>query len=179
MTPPTEKWDVIFQDESREIASEYQGGLNRYSARETDVDIIPKEEPAFDHSHPVIQVPTREFSGSHTVICHINGGWTPYELVKDAISALAAMNGFQATPDTVRGSLQGQGIYTQRRSFSRSQITRFLPTPSPALSITQVQHPFMICTRKTHPSLSHEITFRIFTFLEALSLHLCLGWLEI
>lgn len=31
ITPPTQEWDVCFQDESREIASEYRGGLGRYA----------------------------------------------------------------------------------------------------------------------------------------------------
>lgn len=31
ITPPTHDWEVGFQDESREIASEYRGGLGRYA----------------------------------------------------------------------------------------------------------------------------------------------------
>lgn len=31
ITPPTHEWGVSFQDESREIASEYRGGLGRYA----------------------------------------------------------------------------------------------------------------------------------------------------
>ncbi len=125
ITPPIEKWDVVFQDESREMASEYQGGLSRYSAFGTDVDVVPKEEPAFGFSHPVIQVPTRVLFRSDTVNCHVDGGWTPHELVKDAISAPAAMDGFYATPDTARGSLQGQRNYTQNPASQLLQESEY------------------------------------------------------
>lgn len=62
ITPPTEEWDVIFQDESREIASEYRGGLSRYAAIEieTEGDVVPKEESTFDFADsadPMIQAP--------------------------------------------------------------------------------------------------------------------------
>ena len=59
ITPPTEEWDVIFQDESREIASEYRGGLSRYAALEIEAEgeVVPKEEPAFDFADTIIQAP--------------------------------------------------------------------------------------------------------------------------
>ena len=60
ITPPTEDWDVVFQDESREIASEYRGGLSRYTTLESEVDgVVPKQEPQFDfpNTDPMIQAP--------------------------------------------------------------------------------------------------------------------------
>ena len=39
ITPPTHNWDVSFLDESREIASEYKGGLGRYA------HILPEDVP--------------------------------------------------------------------------------------------------------------------------------------
>lgn len=59
ITPPTEDWDVVFQDESRDIASEYRGGLSRYAAIEMEAegDVLPKEEPAFDFADQLIQAP--------------------------------------------------------------------------------------------------------------------------
>ena len=112
-TPPTEDCDVIVQDESREIASEYQGGLSRYSALGTDVDVVTKEKPAFHSSRPVLQVPTRVLFGDDTVNCHVNGRWTPYEFVKDAISAPITIDGFHAAPDIAIESRHGQRTYTQ------------------------------------------------------------------
>lgn len=59
ITPPTHEWDVSFLDESREIASEYKGGLNRYAAlkREpADADVV-KDEPQFDFSTSMIETP--------------------------------------------------------------------------------------------------------------------------
>ena len=60
ITPPTEEWDVAFQDESREIASEYRGGLSRYTAlegAEAETNVIFKDEPPFDFSEAMIQTP--------------------------------------------------------------------------------------------------------------------------
>ena len=59
ITPPTHEWDVSFLDESREIASEYKGGLNRYAAlkREpADAEVV-KDEPQFDFSTSMIETP--------------------------------------------------------------------------------------------------------------------------
>ena len=60
ITPPTEEWDVSFLDESREIASEYRGGLSRYTPFGSEGDgLVPKQEPQFDFSNtdPMIQAP--------------------------------------------------------------------------------------------------------------------------
>ena len=57
ITPPTEEWDVAFQDESREIASEYRGGLSRYSNLEVEPEAAPKDEPPFDFSDTMIPAP--------------------------------------------------------------------------------------------------------------------------
>ncbi|KAI4867996.1 hypothetical protein F4820DRAFT_171497 [Hypoxylon rubiginosum] len=46
-TPPTEEWAVQFQDESRLIASEYQGGLGRYADFDSQAVTPPRES---DHS---------------------------------------------------------------------------------------------------------------------------------
>lgn len=56
--PPTHDWQVNFQDESREIASEYKGGLGRYAA--LDQEEVPeiKNEPNFDFSSSVVGAPT-------------------------------------------------------------------------------------------------------------------------
>lgn len=60
ITPPTEEWDVVFQDESREIASEYRGGLSRYTTLTSEGDgAATKQEPQFDFSSAgsIIQAP--------------------------------------------------------------------------------------------------------------------------
>ncbi|KAI0482960.1 hypothetical protein GGR56DRAFT_663633 [Xylariaceae sp. FL0804] len=41
--PPTAEWAVQFQDESRLIASEYHGGLGRYTKFDTQVVTLPQE----------------------------------------------------------------------------------------------------------------------------------------
>ncbi len=60
ITPPTEDWDVVFQDESRDIASEYRGGLSRYTTLSSEGDgVASKQEPQFDFSSAasIIQAP--------------------------------------------------------------------------------------------------------------------------
>ncbi|KAK7957860.1 C6 zinc finger domain-containing protein [Apiospora saccharicola] len=44
LLPPTDEWSVQFQDESRQIASEYRGGLSKYAKLEPQV-ITPPHEP--------------------------------------------------------------------------------------------------------------------------------------
>ncbi|RAL59589.1 hypothetical protein DID88_006448 [Monilinia fructigena] len=53
MIPPTADWAVQFQDESREIASEYKGGLGRYA--HIDQTITPPRESVTEYPmRPVI-----------------------------------------------------------------------------------------------------------------------------
>lgn len=42
--PPTEEWNLIFQDESRDIASEYRGGLGRYSNLDDGMEHVTLKE---------------------------------------------------------------------------------------------------------------------------------------
>ena len=60
ITPPTQEWDIVFQDESREIASEYRGGLGRYAAFSQESEDIPdiKDEALYQFSSGVIKTPT-------------------------------------------------------------------------------------------------------------------------
>jgi hypothetical protein len=60
ITPPTHEWDVTFQDESREIASEYKGGLGRYAVLKPE----PREnggtteEAPFEFTSGVVGTPS-------------------------------------------------------------------------------------------------------------------------
>lgn len=59
ITPPTQEWDVSFLDESREIASEYKGGLGRYSALKPEPREPEglKEEAPFEFNGGVMETP--------------------------------------------------------------------------------------------------------------------------
>ncbi|KAI9721930.1 MAG: hypothetical protein M1812_001887 [Candelaria pacifica] len=48
MIPPTHDWLVQFQDDSREIASEYKGGLGRYPSLDQDLSSEVKREMPFE-----------------------------------------------------------------------------------------------------------------------------------
>ncbi|KAI2640882.1 hypothetical protein GGS26DRAFT_181056 [Hypomontagnella submonticulosa] len=53
--PATEEWIVHFQDESRLIASEYQGGLGRYANLDRQIATPPQES----HLNPISQLQSR------------------------------------------------------------------------------------------------------------------------
>ena len=57
--PSTHDWQVNFQDESREIASEYKGGLSRYALleREDVAQIEVKDDLQFDFSESIVGAP--------------------------------------------------------------------------------------------------------------------------
>ena len=55
ITPPTEDWDVSFHDESREIASEYQGGAKRYTGLTDDLDV--KDDQDYDFPPAIMDAP--------------------------------------------------------------------------------------------------------------------------
>ncbi len=55
ITPPTEEWDITFRDESREIASEYQGGSKRYMKLGEDVEM--KDDDEYDFPTGIMDAP--------------------------------------------------------------------------------------------------------------------------
>lgn len=55
ITPPTEDWDITFRDESREIASEYQGGSRRYMKLGEDVEM--KDDDDYDFPSGIMDAP--------------------------------------------------------------------------------------------------------------------------
>ena len=60
ITPPTQEWDVVFQDESREIASEYRGGLSRYAHLVVEQANVPEPnaEPPYEFPGSMVDAPT-------------------------------------------------------------------------------------------------------------------------
>lgn len=59
VTPSSQEWEISFHDESREIASEYRGGLGRYAALKQEIveNEVVKEEAQFDFSTSIIETP--------------------------------------------------------------------------------------------------------------------------
>ena len=55
ITPPSEDWDVTFQDESRDIASEYKGGAQRYAVMTKIPEV--KGPRGFGFDHPMMDAP--------------------------------------------------------------------------------------------------------------------------
>lgn len=56
--PPTHDWNVHFQDESREIASEYKGGLGRYAALGPEATAEVEDESQGRASGSLLGAPT-------------------------------------------------------------------------------------------------------------------------
>lgn len=57
IVPPTQDWNVHFQDESREIASEYKGGLGRYTALEPEPPPEVDQDTHMDNGPNMIGAP--------------------------------------------------------------------------------------------------------------------------
>ena len=99
----------MFQDESREIASEYRGGLGRYSNITTEMDNVSlKDEPSYDFSNindtilnaPVLQhqqLPSQPFGQG---------------------SMDAFQSSLQAIPNNVSDQHQRHGSTTSDSTFS-------------------------------------------------------------
>ncbi|KAI1765392.1 hypothetical protein GGR53DRAFT_519651 [Hypoxylon sp. FL1150] len=95
-TPPTEEWAVHFQDESRLIASEYQGGLGRYAdldcrpvtlPRESDLNHLPRRQSrVFEKTPPHTKVENkpRVLTSTLQSIYYDDRGQTHPDLVADA-----------------------------------------------------------------------------------------------
>lgn len=60
ITPPTQEWNVVFEDESREIASEYRGGLSRYAHLVVEQGEIPEPhvEAPYEFPGSMVDAPT-------------------------------------------------------------------------------------------------------------------------
>ena len=56
ITPPTQEWDVVFQDESRDIASEYRGGLSRYAHLVVEQGDLPESNTEAPYTFPASMV---------------------------------------------------------------------------------------------------------------------------
>ncbi|KAI2472469.1 hypothetical protein F4781DRAFT_420087 [Annulohypoxylon bovei var. microspora] len=88
--PTTEEWAVQFQDESRMIASEYQGGLGRYQAvtppRESDPNPTPRLQPrTIENVEPQSRVENRSMAMMSTAqsIYYGDRGQSHLDLIAD------------------------------------------------------------------------------------------------
>lgn len=57
IVPPSADWNVNFQDESREIASEYKGGAGRYAVLQPDEMDVSSGEPQIQVSETLVNAP--------------------------------------------------------------------------------------------------------------------------
>ncbi|KAI0198103.1 hypothetical protein F4808DRAFT_268155 [Astrocystis sublimbata] len=64
--PHTDEWTVAFEDESRLVASEYRGGLERYAKRETHITILKQQDPT--DASPPKDTPTSKSTDSRTTV---------------------------------------------------------------------------------------------------------------
>ena len=131
ITPPTEDWDVVFQDESREIASEYRGGLSRYTAVGAETDgIVPKQEPQFDFSNtdPMIQAPVLAHQQLPSQTSYPSGGI-------DAFPQAMQMQDSRQDPHQRHGSVNSDSTFSSHTIgansvSSYSNVKQTLTPPS-------------------------------------------------
>lgn len=106
ITPPTEDWDVAFQDESREIASEYRGGLSRYTILAPEpADAAPKDESSFEFPNSMLDAP---------VLAHQQ--LPPQGFQSSGVDAFPGS--LQRLPDHTRDPHQRHGSTTSDSTFS-------------------------------------------------------------
>ena len=133
ITPPTLEWDVSFQDESREIASEYQGGLNRYAAikREPAEAEEVKDEPHFDFTAPMIETPVLAHQQLPTAHSLPPGGVEAYpgqtQRVPDQNHEIRHRHSSSTTESTFSSQTLGQ---PSQNSYSNSEQTLTPPSES-------------------------------------------------
>src|SRR5205085_1552997 len=91
LLPPSHDWQISFQDESIEIASEYKGGRAKYlSLKKEDFDI--SSEINYDYPAPM-SAPTM----SHQQLPQVAGGYTAYNEPPSAIYADSTNDSYQAS----------------------------------------------------------------------------------
>ena len=133
ITPPTHEYNVSFLDESREIASEYRGGLNRYAAikREPAEAEEVKEEPQFEFSRGMIASPIsapQPLPASHSMP---SGGVEAYPGPTQRIPDQTRDINHRHSSSTTESTFSSQTIaQPAHNSYSNSEQTLTPPTES-------------------------------------------------
>src|SRR2546423_10418816 len=91
LLPPSHDWQVTFQDESIEIASEYRGGRAKYLTVKKE-DFEMPSEMSYDYSSAVA-APTM----SHQQLPQVAGGDTPYAEPASAIYTDSTSDSYQTS----------------------------------------------------------------------------------
>lgn len=138
ITPPTHEYNVSFLDESREIASEYEGGLNRYAAikREPAEAEEVKEEPQFEFSHGMIDTPILAPQPLPTSHSMPSGGVEAYPGPNQRIPDQARDINHRHSSSTTESTFSSQTIaQPAHNSYSHSEQTLSPPTePRPCIN---------------------------------------------
>lgn len=132
ITPPTHEYNVSFLDESREIASEYRGGLNRYAPikREPAEVEEAKEEPQFEYSHGMIGSPILAPQPLPTSHSMPSGGVEAYPGPTQQISDPARDINHRHSSSTTESTFSSQTIAQPAHNYSNSEQTLTPPTES-------------------------------------------------
>lgn len=138
ITPPTHEYNVSFLDESREIASEYRGGLNRYAAirREPAEAEEVKEEPQFEFSHGMIDTPILAPQPLPTSHSMPSGGVEAYPAPTQRIPDQVRDINHRHSSSTTESTFSSQTIaQPAHNSYSNSEQTLTPPTePRPCIN---------------------------------------------
>lgn len=133
ITPPTHEYNVSFLDESREIASEYRGGLNRYAAikREPAEAEEVKEESQFEFSRGMIGSPILAPQPLPTSHSMPSGGVEAYPGPTQRIPDQTREINHRHSSSTTESTFSSQTIaQSAHNSYSNSEQTLTPPTES-------------------------------------------------
>jgi hypothetical protein len=135
LLPPSHDWQISFQDESIEIASEYRGGRAKYLSLKKEDFEIPSEMN-YDYSSSMA-APTM----SHQQLPQVAGVYTAYTEPTSAIYADSTNDSYQASSHPTTATSYSESHQPARRSFDQpyslqppeGQNTPYMDSPDEVL----------------------------------------------
>jgi hypothetical protein len=137
LIPPTHDWQVVFQDESREIASEYVGGFEKYTAlkrQEKRQKLEIAQEMGFDYPNqmaaPVISHQQLPPQGN------INGMYQSYAEPAPTMYASSTNSGYESHPQSVHmpAYQEQQPVQPVQPAYDQNMMIMQEPETRPYLS---------------------------------------------
>lgn len=119
LLPPVHDWAVTFEDNSREIASEYEGGIEKYTSLEPPrkrARLTPPDAPVYEYN----QITTTNMSDTHLQ-------QQPYSAYSDS-SNMYSSTGTQGFEDPSQVLAQNYSDH-QRQTYDQSMMLAQEPEP--------------------------------------------------
>ena len=111
LLPPSHDWQINFQDESIEIASEYRGGRAKYlTVKKEDFEMPP--DMSYDYSSSMA-APTM----SHQQLPQVAGGYTAYPEPSSAIYTDSSNDSYQTSSHPTTATSYSESHQSARRPY--------------------------------------------------------------